>query len=122
MFRYLMAFLSVSLLFASSCGQCDRDYVLTGVVTDSVYNPLPSVEVRWHSDDPNQPAFVFGLTDAQGRYNFVYSPFKEQLMGVQLEFVKTGYSVFVADPYNSSEAGPDICGRITLLRDAVLQP
>jgi hypothetical protein len=113
------------ILLAISCSgclgeACEKNYTLTGIVTDSSLTRLEGVEVRWHYDDPAQPIVVLGQTNQQGEYSIDYLT-RASLTGSPIEFVKAGYLTVVADPFAVSEAGPDICGSITLRRDAILQ-
>ncbi len=92
-----------------------------GTVVDSSLAPLGGVEVRWYYSDPNEPIITITTTDQQGNYNFTYST-RAALQKAQVYFYKAGYTVVVAEPYTVSEAGRDICGSITLRRDAIMQP
>lgn len=104
-------------------GKSDRlleNVSLVGTITDASYNPLPAVgvRIRLRNDDPNKTLDILGLTDNQGKYNFIYSP-TSSIDGAQLEFVKAGYVVSVADKFNVSENAT--CDFVTYMRDAVLQ-
>lgn len=121
MSRYIIAFSVFFALSLNGCGgDCLEDVSLIGTITDASYNPLPAVgvRIRLRNDDPNKTLDILGLTDNQGKYNFIYSP-TSSIDGAQLEFVKAGYVVSVADKFNVSENAT--CDFVTYMRDAVLQ-
>ncbi len=100
---------------------CIRNYTFHGVVTDNSFVPVAGVEVRLYYRDTAGAYMSIALTDNQGVYRASFKTMGA-LDGERLYFLKSGYQTDIAEPYAVSEAGRDICGSITLRRDAVLQP
>lgn len=100
---------------------CIRTYSFYGVVTDNLLVPLSGVEVRLYYRDFSGAYMSIGLTDNQGVYR---APLETMgaIEGDRVSFLKAGYQTTVVEPFNVSEAGRDICGSITLRRDAIMQP
>lgn len=118
----ILLILLIGIAGSWSClGDCYKKYTLVGTVADPSLAPLYGVEIRWYYVDPKEPIIVITTTDPQGNYSYSYST-RSTLHGDQIEFVKAGYNTVVAEPYNISEGGPNVCGSITVRRDAIMHP
>lgn len=100
---------------------CEKNYTLAGHITDQSNTPLADVKVRWHYADSSTPEAVLGYTDTSGNYSIQYKT-RSSLRGTTIEFVKSGFTTQVAPSYSESEAGSDLCGNLTLTRNATLAP
>jgi len=99
-------------LFIEGCHGCPQEFHISGLVTDSNYNPLPGVQViLWNQ--------VMATTISDGTYYFITNA---GLAGEQLAFAKNGYSPYEAQPFTTAEAGSVICESTNLRRDAALSP
>ncbi|QDK45601.1 hypothetical protein DOM22_10805 [Bdellovibrio sp. ZAP7] len=116
--RYLL----LTLPFLSGCltdcpeQKCGKTWILTGVVTDTLGNPISNVQVDFVSHYGRQEPIT--ITDANGEYHHV--PGASQRMGrAHLVFSKSGYqtvSSTALDEYDST------CDESTLIRNATLSP
>jgi hypothetical protein len=95
--------------------ECQKNYHISGTVTDGNFNPLAGVEVLI---PPMTEPYTYTVSD--GTYSFTI-PHTINEHGDKLAFVKAGYTTVVAPPFTIAEAGADFCGQVHLQRDAVLQ-
>lgn len=110
-FNVISAVLLLSTL-SMSCGEWPRDYLISGMVTDSNFNPLAGVDVFFYS-------IKSATTASDGTYSFTTGKMFN-VVGQVLTFTKAGYTTVVAPPFTIAEAGADFGGQVNLKRDAVL--
>lgn len=124
--RIIIIFVSALLLLNGCSGEdqsrqrCLKDYLLSGMVIDSSGNPLSDVSVLRGSDDQIS-GILIATTDIEGRYTFTEQT-KYWYSESRIKFYSEGYQLFLAEPFSREEAGPDVCGSISLERDGILQP
>ncbi|WP_413586299.1 carboxypeptidase-like regulatory domain-containing protein [Bdellovibrio sp. HCB274] len=116
--RYLLLMIP----FLSGCltncpyPKCGKTWILTGVVSDSLGNPVSGVQVDFVSHYGDQEPIT--VTDANGEYHHIPGP--SQRMGdAYLVFSKTGFQSSSSTALNEYDA---TCGESTLVRNAVLSP
>lgn len=96
-------------------------YTMSGQVLDQSSNPIADVKIRWHYDDPSIPEAVLGYTNSSGNYSIPF-PTRAALQGGSLEFVKAGFTTVKAAEFTEAEAGPKLCGDLSLVRNVTLTP
>ena len=118
----LLIFYPLNLSVLQGCGGCFKDYYFKGKVTDVGGNPIEGAEAAFASSELGVSDQYSIVTDANGEYFLSSLQTRTNYATRYLQFEKSGYQDIQTEPFTKSEAGPDVCGSVTLVRDVVMTP
>jgi hypothetical protein len=125
MFKFKAFAIALSIPFLmgmSACGDCYKTYTFSGTVTDQGSTPLAGVQVNFGNPSTGTSSEVSFTTDSSGRFSYISRDTRANYAGTYLVFSKTGYQTQNSAAFSESEAGPDVCGDVSLTRNAALSP
>ena len=118
----LLIFYPLNLSVLQGCGGCFKDYYFKGKVTDVGGDPIEGAKAVLSSvEDSTSDEYLF-ITDMNGEYFFSSLRTRSDYANDSWRFEKSGYQIIQTEPFTKSEAGPDVCGTVTLIRDVVMTP